>query len=200
MPKITTRNLIFDTLQRYPNSTSEDISRKLGITSATVRHHLLLLAEEGRIHVSGVVSARGAGRPFQRYGVNPPTTVPLLAGLLGVILSGHPTPESAIREVTKFLAQSIKQRAMPEKNLTMRLIHFVDQLSLLGYKARWEVRSPAPILIFENCPYAQVKDREPILCTADLELARQLLDQPVEQLSRFEEDEIGRRICRFRVG
>ena len=198
MPKITTRNSIFDYLSKHPLATSDEISRRFAISGATARHHLLLLAEEGRISVSSTRLKNERGRPFQTYDVIEKGTAINFAQILSIILETSSVTEDSINSLLKEIGKKIRI-ANPEKaeNLTIRLIQLVDQLTKSGYQARWEVHKNFPQIIFESCPYAMIENREKLFCGLDQRLLQNALGRTIDQTKRFELSDSGHRVCKF---
>ena len=207
MPKPTTRNAIYDFLLENPLATSAEVARKFRLSGATVRHHLLLLAEEGRITVLENARDGQRGRPHQRYSVVRRGEADLISSLLEALLGIFPTQTeeatSGAEGIKGVLVAAIQNQLsyQPGQSVSMtpRMIHLVEALTRLGYAARWEVRSPNPVVIFQNCPYARVQNRQPVLCQADAAVLSKALGMTAVPTSVFELDEHGRRICRFAI-
>lgn len=198
MPKTTTRNLIFDYLEQHPFSSSDDLSRRFSISGATARHHLLLLVEEGRITIASNKVKNNRGRPFQTYQVVDKLSLVNLAQAL-IVLINHLEPNVPLLDALIKCQIDRMKIGLNHKysNLTLQLIHLVEQLNKIGYHARWEVHRSSPQLIFENCPFSTVNNREKLFCPMDVRMLQQILGHNIQQVKRFEMSESGQRVCRF---
>lgn len=191
----------------YPLSTSAEISKRFRLSGATVRHHLLILAEEGRITVVENAKDGQRGRPHQLFRVTRRGEADLLASLLEALIgiNAMPTLESPSGEagmigaVVGAIQHLLAYQPGQSVSMTPRMINLVEALTRLGYAARWEVRSPNPVVIFQNCPFARVQNRHPVLCQADAAVLSKALGRTAKPTSLFELDDQGRRICRFAI-
>ena len=200
MPKLTTRNAIFNYLTENPEATTESIARRFNLAPSTVRHHLLVLAEEGRISVSDNARVGERGRPFQQYAVTRRGEVDLMAMVLRQIISNNKFDGRVMEYVAEGLLEMVALPVVSGSNLTMRVLALVEALDRLGYKARWEVRSPSPVVIFGNCPYAKVGNQQQFMCQADVLMLTKALGREITQTRQYEMDEKGHHFCRFSVG
>ena len=183
MPVTTARQKVVAYLKKNRLASAHEIARALHVTSANVRHHLGILAADGRV---AVISERkeGRGRPVKLYGLSGPLAGDNLAGLLDAALSewlGGLSPskrEQAMRSVARRVGENPKGENIP---LAKRLAATVEALNPLHYQARWEAGAEGPRVILGQCPYAAVIGKHPELCLMDASLLEGALGARVDQ-------------------
>jgi predicted ArsR family transcriptional regulator len=193
MPITTTRQKILDYLKRNRTVSSRGLARALQMTPANARHHLGILAADGRVEI---VNQRqiGRGRPEKVY---------RLAGtLMGDNLSA--LTDALLTEADgKVAIEAVGQRIVGENNviagqpLMRRLVSAVERLNEMHYQARWEAGAEGPRIVLGHCPYAAVIEKHPSLCQMDAALLAKILGGEVRQTAKLESGAGGLPYCAF---
>jgi predicted ArsR family transcriptional regulator len=196
MPVTTARQKVVAYLKKNRLASAHEIARALLVTPANIRHHLGILAADGRV---AVVSERkdGRGRPVKLYGLSGALAGDNLAGMLDAALAewlGGLSPskrEQAMRSVARRVGENLTGEAVP---LMKRLAFSIEKLNELHYQARWEAGAEGPRVILGQCPYAAVIAKHPELCQMDAAILESALGTHVEQRIKL------RPACMFLVG
>ena len=196
MPVTTARQKVLAYLKKNRLASAHEIARASHVTSANIRHHLGILAADGRV---AVISERkeGRGRPVKLYGLAGALVGDNLSSLLDAALTewlGGLSPskrEQAMRSVAKRVGENLKGESV---SLMKRLAFTIEKLNELHYQARWEAGAEGPRVIFGQCPYAPVIARHPELCQMDAAILESALGAPIEQRMKL------RPTCMFLIG
>ena len=209
MPKPNARQRILAYLQSHHGVTAAEVSRALRVTPANIRHHLSILAADGRAKVVGerrpagnaAGAGQGRGRPVKVYGLGDTASGDNLSGLadavLGQWIAGLPPDQrdSALGALAARLADvPVGERSGP---IIRRLAQAMTRLNELHYRARWEAHAQGPRVIFEHCPYAAILEKHPELCRMDGFLLEELLGADITQSVRLELNVRGLPFCMF---
>ena len=121
------------------------------MTPANARHHLGILAADGRVEV---ISERqgGRGRPEKVYrlaGTLAGDNLSVLADALLVEAGGKVDMEAVGKRIAG-------ESAIPGQPLMRRLASTIDRLNTMHYQARWEAGPEGPRIILGRCPYAAI--------------------------------------------
>src|SRR5271157_1368434 len=184
----STRDRIMQTLLRQPRSTINALAGAVGINPISVRHHLTNLQVEGL--VSAEEERHGVGRPRLVYFLTedglerfPTRYLRLTSRLLDQLKESMPEPL-----VNKLFLQMAEEMAgdyaEQMKNLSMegRLQLMKSLLSEEGFNVEWE-RSGGQYQIHEiTCPYLQIGQNHPEVCTVDQTLISKILAVPAEKI------------------
>lgn len=190
----TARQKVLTYFDKSRTASARDISRSLKMSAATVRHHLRILASDGRLEMTSVRGRDGRGRPEKVY------SLPRAA--LGDNLSA--LSEALLTEAGAGVQmEALAKRLMGESNfasqpLAKRLSLTVEKLNQMNYHAHWEAGSEGPRLIFSHCPYAAIIEKHPELCRMDEAILSQWMGQPATQV--FKTGKEGSSICMFAMG
>lgn len=198
MGKILARQKILAFLKKQNIATALEISAALHVTSANVRHHLAMLARDGRVEVTGRRSAGARGRPQKVYRLGKALLGDNLAGLTQALLEQVPPGqvEDTLQAVGRALAGA--PAGGSSTALMRRLAMAVERLNAANYHARWEAHASGPRIVLGHCPYAAVIGCHPELCRVDATLLVTLLGVDVEQIARLEQTELGNIYCAFK--
>ncbi len=197
---ITSRQKILAYLDKSRAASAREISRALKMSVATVRHHLRILASDGRLETAATrVSGReGRGRPEKVYSLPSAALGNNLSALSEALLTeaGSDVPMEA-------LAEHIARRLVGESDfagqpLAKRLNLTVEKLNQMNYHARWEAGPSGPRFVFSHCPYAAIIERHPELCKVDDAMLRQWMGQSATQV--FKAGKEGSSVCVFVIG
>jgi predicted ArsR family transcriptional regulator len=209
MPKPNARQRILAYLQTHHGVSAAEISRALRVTPANIRHHLSILAADGRAKVVGErrpatnaeQAGQGRGRPVQMYGLGDTASGDNLSELadavLGQWLQALPSDQrdSALGALAAHLADvAPRERSGP---VTRRLSQAIARLNALHYRARWEAHGQGPRVIFEHCPFAAILEKHPELCRMDALLLKELLGAETIQSAKLELNAHGLPFCMF---
>lgn len=189
---VSTRQKIIDYLKRNRAVSSRDIAVVLHMTPANARHHLGILAADGRVEV---FSRRrgGKGRPEKMYRLAGTLAGDNLARLSDALLA---EASGAIEMET--LGKRIAGKSIPAgQPLMRRLASAVDRLNEMHYQARWEAGAGGPRIVLGHCPYAAVIENHPELCQMDSALLAALLQGEVRQTAKLEPGAGGLPYCVF---
>ena len=201
MTKNFSRQKILTYTRAHPGVTAAEIARALRVTPANVRHHLSILVMDGRIQALGYRPSEKRGRPVKIYRAN---DAPDLSALAEALLSQWLGNVPADEQVVALKAVAVRLASVEPSGGTLpplrRLALTVEQLTRLGYQARWEASISGPRILLERCPYAGILSRHPELCRMDTFLLEARLSSPIEQTARLEQNERGLPVCIFRVG
>ncbi len=195
MTMTTVRQKILAYLRRKQSASAQEIARALKVTAADARHHLNLLAADGRV-TAVVERGAGRGRPVRKYQLSYALRGENLPALLGAALDewlGKLSPskrEQALRSLAKRMAHRPVESAL----LAKRLTGTVEALNKSRYQARWEAGAEGPRIVFANCPYAAVIAAHPELCRMDAAMLGELMSMDARQLARIEQ---GQGVCIF---
>jgi DeoR family suf operon transcriptional repressor len=184
----STRNRILQTLLRRPRLSTNELAEAVGINPISVRHHLTNLQVEGL--VSTDEERHGVGRPRLVYFLTeagterfPTRYLRLTTRLLAQMKESMPEPV-----VSKLFAQMAyglaKEYADQMKGLNMeeRLDLAKTLLTEEGFDISWE-RSGGQYQIHEiTCPYLQIGQSHPEVCTVDQTLISRMLAVPAEKV------------------
>src|SRR5512133_2763754 len=168
---VTARQKVLTYLTKTRSASAREISRSLKMTPATVRHHLRILAADGRVEMSFVRGREGRGRPEKVYSLPSSALGNNLAALSDAFLMEAGTTIQ-MEALAKRLAEDTSFAGQP---IAKRLNLSVEKLNQMNYHARWEAGPQGPRLIFGHCPYAALIGRHPELCKMDEALLERLM-------------------------
>lgn len=186
---MTTRQRILNHLKKTSDSSAREIARALNLSAPNVRHHLGVLAADGRVTVLREHS-EGRGRPVKVYGLSSALEGDNLSALTEALLA-----EAGGTIEWDAVARRILGAAEPSNlPVAARLRLLVDKLNERHYRARWEAGAEGPRVIFGRCPYAAVIEAHSELCQMDVSLLGKFLRRDVRQLAKIEK---GQGMCVF---
>ena len=207
----TSRQQLFDFIKNHHLVVTAEISRALNMTEANVRHHLTILQNQGLVEVVGLRRLQRKGRPAQLFRISRQSMGHNLDKLADALLnelnqSSEKSTEDllhnvACRLVDKQIYGGARGRltSTSGEHYVQRLHYTVDCLNKLNYRARWEAHSEAPRIMLGYCPYADILQEHPELCSLDCYFLEELIGAPVTQVSKLTTDERGIPSCTFRV-
>jgi predicted ArsR family transcriptional regulator len=184
----TTRQRILQTLLRQPRTTINELAEAVGINPISVRHHLANLQMEGL--VDSQEQRHGVGRPRLVYVLTeagmehfPTRYLRLTTRLLAQMKESMSAPmvSKLFSQVAEDLAA---EYAAQLKGLDMeeRLETVKELLAEEGFTVEWE-KSPDGYRIHEiTCPYLQIGQNHPEVCTVDQTLISKMLAVPASKV------------------
>jgi predicted ArsR family transcriptional regulator len=190
----TARQKVLTYFSKARTASAREISRALKMSAATVRHHLRVLASDGRLEMASARGRDGKGRPEKVYSLPRSALGNNLAALSDVLLA---EAGSGVR------MEALAKRLVGESNfasqpLVKRLNLTIEKLNQMNYHSRWEAGSEGPRIIFSHCPYASIIEKHPELCSMDETMLKEWMGQPAAQISKAGKD--GSSVCVFAIG
>lgn len=189
---ITTRQKILDYLKRNRTVSSRELARTLHMTPANARHHLGILAGDGRVEVVNYRKG-GKGRPEKVYRLAGMLVGDNLSALADALL----TEAGELVEMEALGKRMAGDSAVTGQPLMRRLASTVERLNAMHYQARWEAGAEGPRVVLGHCPYAAVIGKHPELCQMDAGLLAYLLTGEVRQTAKLEKGAGGLPYCVF---
>ena len=190
----TARQKVLTYFAKSRTASAREIARALKLSAATVRHHLRVLAADGRLELISPRGSNGRGRPEKVYSLPRAALGDNLAGLSEALLTASGS-RIQMETLARHLAGESNYASQP---LARRLNLTVEKFNQMKYHARWEAGSEGPRILFSHCPYAAIIEKHPELCRMDQTLLMELMGQPARQVSRTGKD--GSSVCVFVVG
>lgn len=186
----TTRQKVFSYLMKARLASAREVARALKMSVADARHHLRVLASDGRLEVVSARRRGGRGRPEKVYSLPRAALGDNLSALGDALLTeaGSGVSMEALAERLAGDADFSVQPIPKRLNLT------VERLNRMNYHARWEAGAEGPHVIFTHCPYAKIVANHPELCVMDQALLEMLMGMPAMTLSKIRE---GSSTCLF---
>ena len=186
-----TRERILRIIKERQRATVDELSRELGLTPVTVRHHLEILRGEGLVAPPLLRRRESPGRPKYVYTLTEkastlfPKRYDHLASLiLDEVRSLLSSPEE-VEQMMERIGERIASHAVPSggDDFEAHLIAAVEFLNERGYLARWERRDDGYLLHIANCPYERVAGQDREVCTIDLAMLTRLLGVSPQRIS-----------------
>jgi predicted ArsR family transcriptional regulator len=189
---ISTRQKILDYLRRNRSVSSRELARFLHMTPANARHHLGILAADGRVEV--ISQRRGSkGRPEKVYRLAGTLVGDNLSALADALLT-----EAGGMVGMEALGNRIAGESLVSgQPLMRRLASAVERLNGMHYQSRWEAGAEGPRIVLGHCPYGAVIEKHPELCQMDTSLLATLLSGEVRQTAKLEIGAGGLPYCVF---
>jgi len=191
---ITARQKVLAYLNKTRTASAREISRALKMSAATVRHHLRVLTEDGRLELTSVRRRDGRGRPEKVYSLPRAALGDNLSALSDALLT-EAKSEIQMEALAKYLIGEFNFAGRP---LVKQLNLTVEKLNQMNYHASWEAGSQGPRIIFTHCPYAAIIEKHPELCKMDEAMLKGWMGQPVTQIFKIGKD--GSSVCVFTLG
>jgi len=184
----STRERILQTLLKQPRTTINTLADAVGINPISVRHHLTNLQIEGL--VTAEEERHGVGRPrlvylLTEHGMErfPTRYLRLTSRLLDQLKSTLPAP--MVRELFLQMATDMAQDYSEQmKGLTMeeRLDLAKTLLAEEGFNVEWEKSNEQYYIHEITCPYLQIGQSHPEVCTVDQTLISKMLAVSAEKV------------------
>ena len=191
---VTARQKVLAYLTKNRSASAREISRALRMSAATVRHHLRVMASDGRLEMSFLRGREGRGRPEKVYSLPRSALGDNLSALGDAVLT-----EAGMSVRMEALANRLAgESSFATEPVAKRLSLTVEKLNEMNYHARWEAGPQGPRLIFGHCPYAKVVEKHPELCRMDEALLDQLMGGTSTQIFKIGKD--GSAACVFALG
>jgi DeoR family transcriptional regulator, suf operon transcriptional repressor len=177
---VTARQKVLAYLNKMRTASAREISRALKMSPATVRHHLRVLAADGRLEMTALRGRDQRGRPEKVFSLPQAALGDNLSALSEALLVEAGT-SVRVDALAKRLVGDSDFKSQP---MSKRLTLVVEKLNQMKYHARWEAGSAGPRIIFSHCPYAAILGKHPELCRMDESLLKELMGQSAEQLAK----------------
>lgn len=191
MPVTTARQKVLTQLMKLGRASARELARTLRMSEANVRHHLRVLASDGRVIVLHQ-RVEGRGRPEKVFGLSAALEGDNLAGLTEALLE----VEGSRLKVEGLAGHILDASQFASLPIAKRLALLIEKLNDMHYQSRWEAGAEGPRVIFGRCPYAAVIEKHPELCGMDVSLVGNALGRDVRQLGKIEK---GQGECVFAV-
>jgi predicted ArsR family transcriptional regulator len=190
----TARQKVLSYFEKSRTASGREIARALKMSAATVRHHLRVLASDGRLEIASFRRRDGRGRPEKIYTLPKSALGDNLSALSDALLAEAASAVN-MEALARRLAGGVN---FADEPLAKRLNQTVEKFNQMNYHAHWEAGSEGPRVLFGHCPYAAVIEKHPELCKMDVTLLKEWMVQPARQIFRTGKD--GSSVCVFVVG
>lgn len=187
----TARQKVLAYFAKSRSASAREISRALKMSPATVRHHLRVLASDGRLEVTSIRGRDGRGRPEKVFCLPRGALGDNLAALSDALL----TESGGGIRMEALANHLVGDSNFAHQPLAKRLNLTVEKLNQMNYRAHWEAGSEGPRLLFGHCPYAKIIDKHPELCQMDQIILKELMGQSARQILRAGKQ--GSTVCVF---
>jgi len=184
----STRDRILQTLLRHPRATIIELAEAVSINPISVRHHLTNLQMEGLVDAQE--ERHGVGRPRLIYVLTedgmekfPTRYLRLTSRLLAQMKETMPGPmvSQLFSQVAEGLAADYSQQMLGMK-MEERLDFVKEMLGEEGFTVEWEKVGEQYKIHEISCPYLQIGQNHPEVCTVDQTLISKMLAVPVEKV------------------
>jgi len=184
----STRDKILQTLLKHPRSTINELAEAVAINPISVRHHLTNLQVDGL--VGAEEERHGVGRPRLVYFLTenglerfPTRYLRLATRLLSQMKDKLPRP--VISEMFRDVATDLAAQHEPQlrnMNVEERLDVMKELLAEEGFVVEWEKKGDEYLIHEITCPYLQVGQAHPEICTVDQTLISTMLAIPASKV------------------
>jgi predicted ArsR family transcriptional regulator len=184
----STRDRILQTLLRSPRSTINDLAKAVGINPISVRHHLTNLQMEGLVDAQE--ERHGVGRPRLVYILTeagmehfPTRYLRLTTRLLAQMKESMSGPmvnklfSRVAEDLAADYAKQLKGLSMEERLDTVK-----ELLGDEGFTVEWEKSDDGYRIHEITCPYYQIGQTHPEVCTVDQTLISRMLAVPANKV------------------
>lgn len=184
----STRDRILQSILRHPRSTINELAEVVGINPISVRHHLTNLQVEGLVDADE--ERHGVGRPRLVYLLTedgmerfPTRYLRLTTRLLSQMKEKLPgaVVGELFREVATGLAEE-HEAQLKGMNVEERLDTLKELLAEEGFVVEWEKKGSEYHIHEITCPYLQVGQTHPEVCTVDQTLISKMLAVPANKI------------------
>ena len=184
----STREKILQTLLRHPRSTINELADAVSINPISVRHHLTNLQMEALVDAEE--ERHGVGRPRLVYFLTengmekfPTRYLRLTTRLLSQMKEQLPQPvvSAMFKQVATDLASQHEEQ-LKGLSVEERLDALQDLLAEEGFVVEWEKKDDAYHIHEITCPYLQVGQNHPEVCTVDETLISKMLAVPANKI------------------
>ncbi len=184
----STRDRILQTLLRQPRTTINTLAEAVGINPISVRHHLTSLQAQGL--VSAEEERHGVGRPRLVYFLTesgterfPTRYLRLTSRLLDQLKESLPEPliSKLFLEIANNMAGDYAEQ-MKGLSMEERLELAKTLLAEEGFTVEWEKAGNQYKIHEITCPYLQIGQNHPEVCTVDQALISRMLAVPAEKV------------------
>jgi len=170
-----TRQRILEIIKMRGQATVNELTRELGLTAVTIRHHLDVLYRDGLIGPPQILRKAGPGRPQHVYRLAGeaeelfPKKYDRLTDALLEELEARMSPEE-LDAVINGVAERMARQVSAEGDLGTRLGALLEFLNGLGYLATAQEGEGGYRIVVANCPYERVARRHTLPCKVDIRL------------------------------
>jgi len=184
----STRDRILQTLLHQPRASINKLAEAVGINPISVRHHLTNLQMEGLVDAQE--ERHGVGRPRLVYVLTeegmerfPTRYMRLTTRLLAQMKESMPQPmvSKLFTQVAEDLAaeytEQLKGMSMEERLETVKTL-----LAEEGFTVEWEKTEDGYRIHEITCPYLQIGQNHPEVCTVDQTLISRMLAVPANKV------------------
>ena len=184
----STRDRILQTLLHQPRASINKLAEAVGINPISVRHHLTNLQMEGLVDAQE--ERHGVGRPRLVYVLTeegmerfPTRYLRLTTRLLAQMKESMPQPmvSKLFTQVAEDLAaeytEQLKGLSMEERLETVKTL-----LAEEGFTVEWEKTEDGYRIHEITCPYLQIGQNHPEVCTVDQTLISRMLAVPANKV------------------
>lgn len=184
----STRDRLLQTMLRHPRSTINELADAVGINPISVRHHLTNLQVDGL--VAAEEERHGVGRPRLVYFLTenglekfPTRYLRLTTRILSQMKDKLPEPvvSEMFEEVATAMADEHRSE-LKGLNVEERLNVMKDLLAEEGFVVEWEKKGAEYHIHEVTCPYLQVGQSHPEVCTVDQTLISKMLAVPANKV------------------
>ncbi len=186
----STRETILKTILKRQRVTINELAEVVGINPISVRHHIIKLEAGGM--VSSDDERHGVGRPRRVYFLTdtgmeefPTRYLALTTRLLEKVKAT--LPEDTVDELFIELGREMAEEAAGDVavNLPMeeRLLVLKEYLQNEGFSVDWERREDGYYIKELSCPYYQVGQKHPEVCSVDRTMISNFLSVPATRVN-----------------
>lgn len=189
----STKDRITEYLLKYPRSSINELAEAIGINAISVRHHLTNLESEGLIEAEE--ERHGVGRPRLVYYLTErgmesfPTCYLRLTNLLIERLK-YILTESQLQNLFQDIATQLAEEHVKKAQglpLAQRLPILTELLAEQGFLIDWEKKGEAYIIREMTCPFKQISNSHPEICTIDTILISSVLGVDRDKIARLDD-------------
>ncbi len=182
-----TRDQILHILFERGRSTIKELAEELDINPVSVRHHMLKLEAEGL--VAHEEERHGVGRPRRVYYLTekgleqfPARYVRLASKLLKYLKST--LPSELVTQAFMKMAQDMAAEIEGIEMMTMeeRLDLLTQILRREGFLVTWEKEGDKYVVRETVCPYLELGQQHPEVCTLDAALIGEMLEVDAQRI------------------
>ncbi|MGB9775365.1 MAG: helix-turn-helix transcriptional regulator [Anaerolineae bacterium] len=170
-----TRQRILEIIKMRGQATVNELTRELGLTAVTIRHHLDVLYRDGLIGPPQILRKAGPGRPQHVYRLAGeveelfPKKYDRLTDALLEELEERLSPEE-MDALINGVASRMARQVSAEGDLNARVRVLLEFLNGLGYLATAQEEEGGYRVVIANCPYERVARRHSLPCKVDTRL------------------------------